>query len=67
MACYFGYKNFSVKTTIIGIVLAVGLVHIGFYLLGNYLKNRFDNKALNKIKTVFEYALIVFVAYYVFY
>ena len=37
-ACYFGYKNFSVKLTIIGIV--VGTV-CGFYILG---KSIFKNK-----------------------
>ena len=32
-ACYFGYKNFTVKSTVIGIIIAVLLVNVGFYLL----------------------------------
>ena len=27
-ACYFGYKNFSIKYTIIGIVIGLSLIHI---------------------------------------
>ena len=30
-ACYFGYKNFSIKLTILGIIIGVILVNIGFY------------------------------------
>ena len=30
-ACYFGYKNFSIKLTIFGVILGILLVNIGFY------------------------------------
>ena len=36
-ACYFGYKNFSIQYTIIGIVVGIILVHIGFNLLKKFL------------------------------
>ena len=32
-ACYFGYKNFTVKSTVIGVIIGVLLVNVGFYLL----------------------------------
>ena len=32
-ACYFGYKNFSLKLMIFGIILSVLLVNIGFFFL----------------------------------
>ena len=32
-ACYFGYKNFTVKSTIIGVIIGVLLVNVSFYLL----------------------------------
>ena len=32
-ACYFGYKNFPIQYTIIGIAVGVILVHISFYFL----------------------------------
>jgi len=64
--CYFGYKNFSIKETFLGIAVAIILVNLGFYFLGSYLKNRLGKENLNKIKTFFEYALIVLIVYYVF-
>ena len=67
VACYFGYKNFSLKATVIGILLSIALVHVGFYLLGNYLKKRFGGERLIKIKTYFEYALVGLILYFVFY
>ena len=32
-ACYFGYKNFTIKSTIIGVIIGIILVNISFYLL----------------------------------
>ena len=65
LACYFGYKNFSIKATLIGIAVAIGIVHLMFNFTGSYLKNRFGDDKINKIKTVFEYALLIFIFYYV--
>ena len=31
-ACYFGYKNFSIKFTIIGIIISILLVNLAFYM-----------------------------------
>ncbi len=64
LACYFGYKNFSIKAVLIGIIIAVGIVHLMFYFSGSYLKNRFGEEKVKKIKTFFEYALLVFIIYY---
>ena len=64
--CYFGYKNFSVKATLIGIAIAVILVHLSFHFSGAYLKIKLGEKNLNKIKTFFEYALVVFIIYFIF-
>ena len=66
-ACYFGYKNFSLKAAIIGIILSIALVHIGFYLLRNYMIKRFSEERLIKIKSYFEYSLIGLILYFVFY
>ena len=65
LACYFGYKNFSIKAVLIGILIAVGIVHLMFFFAGSYLKNRFGEDRVKKIKTYFEYALLVFIIYYV--
>ena len=40
-ACYFGYKNFTIKSTIIGLIIGVLLVNISFYFLRKYVNQRF--------------------------
>ena len=66
-ACYFGYKNFSFKATLIGIAVAVIIVHISFFFLSSYLSKKIGQENLLRIKIVFEYALIVFIVYFVFF
>ena len=66
-ACYFGYKNFSFKATLIGIAAAVVIVHLGFFFLSNFLSKKIGQENLLRIKTVFEYALIAFIVYFVFF
>ena len=67
LACYFGIKNFSLKATLIGIAISVLIVHLSFYFLSSYLKLKIGEDRLNKIKTGFEYCLILFIVYYVFF
>ena len=66
-ACYFGYKNFSIQNTIIGIVVGIILVHLGFYFLKKLLTSKFSEKQLQLSKSFFEYTLIVWVIYYIFF
>ena len=65
MACYFGYKNFSFKATIIGILISVGIVHLMFFLSSRFLENKFGLDKIKKMKGFFEYALIFFIAYFI--
>jgi len=64
-ACYFGYKNFTVKFTVIGIIIGVLLVNVGFYLLNKYINQRFNEKQITTFKSFFEYTLIFLVIYFV--
>jgi hypothetical protein len=64
-ACYFGYKNFTIKSTVIGIIIGVLLVNICFYLLKKYINQRFNEKQIIIFKSFFEYALIFLVIYFV--
>ena len=64
-ACYFGYKNFSVKLTIIGIVIGVLLANIGFYFSKKFINKSFNEKQITIFKSFFEYTLIFWVIYYV--
>jgi len=66
-AAYFGYKNFSIQYTIIGIVIGIILVHIGFHFAKKFLISRFSEKNLQLAKSFFEYTLIVWVIYYIFF
>ena len=64
-ACYFGYKNFSIKLTIFGVILGVLLVNIGFYFSEKFINQKFDKKKVELFKIFFEYTLILWVIYYV--
>ena len=64
-ACYFGYKNFSIKSTIFGIVIAILLVNIGFYFSKKLINQKFNEKQIIIFKSFFEYTLIFWVIYYV--
>ena len=64
-ACYFGYKNFTIKSTIIGLIIGVLLVNIGFYFLRKYINQRFNEKQITILKSFFEYSLIFLVIYFV--
>ena len=64
-ACYFGYKNFSIKITIIGVITAILLVNIGFYFSKKFINQKFNEKQITIFKSFFEYTLIFWVLYYV--
>ena len=66
-AIYFGYKNFSVEYILAGIISSIILVHLGFKFLGKFLKSKFNEKQLTTTKSFFEYSLIAWVLYYIFY
>ena len=64
-ACYFGYKNFTIKSTIIGLIIGVLLVNISFYFLRKYINQRLNEKQITVLKSFFEYSLIFLVIYFV--
>ena len=64
-ACYFGYKNFMIKSTIIGVTIGILLVNIGFYLLKKYINQKFNEKQITIFKSFFEYSLIFLIVYFV--
>ena len=64
-ACYFGYKNFTIKSTIIGAIIGILLVNIGFYFLKKYINQKFKEKQIIIFKSFFEYTLIFLVIYFV--
>ena len=67
VAIYFGYKNFSFEATLIGIVISIVIVHLGFMFLSKFLKSKFSEKQLIFLKNFFEYSLIAWILYYFIY
>ena len=65
-AVYFGYKNFSLEYTLIGIVFSIILVHLGFLFLSKLLKSKFTQGQLSLAKIFFEYSLLAWIVYYLF-
>ena len=63
-ACYFGYKNFTIKSTIVGVIIGILLVNVGFYLLKKYINQKFNEKKITIFKSFFEYSLIFLVIYF---
>ena len=66
VAVYFGYKNFSIEYTLIGIVFSIILVHLGFLFLSKLLKSKFTQGQLSLAKIFFEYSLLAWIVYYLF-
>ena len=64
-ACYFGYKNFTIKSTIIGIIIGILLVNVCFYLLSKYIKQKFNEKQVTIFKSFFEYTLVFLIIYFI--
>ena len=64
-ACYFGYKNFSIKYTVIGIIIGILLVNLSFNLIKKYINQRFNEKQITIFKSFFEYTLIFLVVHFV--
>ena len=67
VAVYYGYKNFSIQLTLIGIIFSILIVHLGFKFLGKFLKSKYTERQLSISKSIFEYSLIAWVLYYLFY
>ena len=66
-ACYYGFKNFQIYNTLIGIVFSVILVHLGFSRINLFINSKFENKDnVIRIKTTIEYLIIVSIVYYIF-
>ena len=65
-AVYFGYKNFTIEYTLIGIVFSIILVHLGFLFLSKLLKLKFTQEQLTLAKIFFEYSLLAWIVYYLF-
>ena len=64
-ACYFGYKNFTIKFNIIGVIIGILIVNTGFYLLKKYINQKFNKNRITVFKSFFEYTLIFLVIYFV--
>ena len=64
-AIYFGYKNFKIKFVLIGLIIGMITVNLGFYFLGKIINQKFSEKQIFNFKSFFEYTLIFLIIYYV--
>ena len=64
-AIYFGYKNFQIKFVLIGLVIGLIVVNLGFYFLRKIINQKFSEKQILNFKSFFEYTLIFLIIYYV--
>jgi hypothetical protein len=64
VACHYGYKNFSIKLTIFGVIVGIVVVNIGFYFSKKFINQKFEKKNVELFKNFFEYSLILWVIYY---
>ena len=67
-ACYYGFRNFSIYQTILGIIFSIILVHLAFARMSLYINSKFNDKRyLIMIKTIVEYLIIAVFTYYIFF
>ena len=64
-AIYFGYKNFQIKFVLIGLIVGLLIVNLGFYFLKKIIKQKFSEKQILNFKSFFEYTLIFLIIYFV--
>ena len=64
-ACYFGFKNFSIKLTLVGIFVSILLVQLSFSFIKKKLVEKFGEQKLLRFKTFFEISLIILILYFI--
>ena len=64
-ACYFGFKNFSIKLTLVGIFVSILFVQLSFSFIKKKLVEKFDEQTLLRFKTFFEISLIILILYFI--
>ena len=64
-ACFFGFKNFSIKLTLVGILVSILFVQLSFSFIKKKLVEKFDEQKLLRFKTFFEISLIILILYFI--
>ena len=64
-AIYFGYKNFQLKYVLIGLIIGLIVVNLGFYYLKKKINQKFSEKQILNFKGFFEYTLIFLIVYFI--
>ena len=61
-ACYFGYKNFSIKFTLIGIIFSILIVNLAFYFTKKFMR-LYKNIIANIAKNAENYKILIIIIY----
>ena len=64
-AIYFGYKNFQMIYVLIGLIIGLIVVNLGFYYLKKKINQKFSEKQILNFKSFFEYTLIFLIVYFI--
>ncbi len=63
-ACLYGFKSFNFYNAILGIVFCIIIVHMAFARLSLFINSKFEDKNnLLRIKTFFEYLILLVIGY----
>ncbi len=68
ITCYYGIKTFNLYWFLLGLALPVTIVEFTYRYIGNYLVSKIkDPLMIQKIKTTFEYLVIIIIIKNVFF
>ena len=68
ITCYYGLKTFSLTWFAVGLIVPIAIVKITYRYISNYLVSKIkDPIMMQRIKTIFEYLVIIIIVKYVFF
>ena len=68
ITCYYGLKTFSLIWFAVGLIIPVAIIEVSYRYIRNYLVSKIkDPLTMQRIKTVFEYLVIIIIIRYVFF
>tara|TARA_B100001063_G_C16642986_1_gene491813 strand:- start:430 stop:774 length:345 start_codon:yes stop_codon:yes gene_type:complete len=68
ITCYYGLKTFSLTWFAVGFIIPITIVEITYRYISNYLVTKIkDPVMMYRIKTTFEYLVIIIIVKYVFF
>jgi hypothetical protein len=68
ITCYYGLKTFSLIWFVVGLFVPLVIVEAAYMYVSNYLASKIEDPLkMQRIKTIFEYLVIIVIVKYVFF